>query len=287
MNFSDKTKYGLNSLLTNKNVKIQDMINTYQNLKTAGDNRLIFADSWEKLALSLQTMVLSQDPYLMEKMKQFVDYCKEIKESEIRLANAEIRSAEDFRDVFERYAVMFRINEELLEARKRFNAYKEALNQAKIKREKAKTKEDYAEKHQKLVEKCTHDKKDAVELVKQKYNELISERERYNAFKLRRMLEGWTRYGHTLKVESDAQDEIFAKIIELLQAMKNESPVNEENLQKMEDAIQAKIEQDKPQEDSPVKYFNPNLTAEEPEHDHSDGPERHRANDGSIENNQL
>ena len=278
MNFSDKTKYGLNSLLTNKNVKIQDMINTYQNLKLAGDNRIIFANSWEKLGISLQTMVLSQAPYLVDKMNQFIQYLKELKESEIRLANAEIRSAEDFRDVFERYAVMFRVNEEVIDARNRFKNATEALNQAKIKSEKAKSKEDYSEKHQKKVEKCTQEKKDALEAVKAKYNELINTREKYNAFKLRRMLEGWTRYGHALKVENEAQDEIYAKIIEVLQSMKNESPINEEHLQKIEDAIQAKIQHDQPQEEGDIKYFNPTLTTQSEQADAAPQQENEDAN---------
>lgn len=248
---------------SNKTILLQDMVTVHEYLDKASSARKKYAESWKNLGKTLQTMIVGQTSAISGQINQFTSLIDEISQVHSRLADEELRNAEDFRDIFERYEVMYRANNEYTSAKTLFRAASKDLENARKKNESEKTKPDYEVKRRvKLeaeIEKCKSQKAKYLDLVKTNLSALILAREKYDKFKVRRLCEGWTRYGHALKVESENESAIIDRIQECLAEMKGQNSVNPENLTQIESALQKHIES------SPEPEFTPTPVEPEPE----------------------
>jgi hypothetical protein len=223
------------------------MVSVHEYLDKAATARKRYSDSWKNLGRMLQGMIIGQTSVISGQISQFTSLINEIADVHSRLAAEELRNAEDFRDIFERYEVMYRANTEYSNAKTLFLAASKDLESARKKNETEKTKPDYeAKRRVKLeaeIEKGKSAKAKYLELVKTNLANLITQREKYDKFKVRRLCEGWTRYGHALKIESENESAIIDRIQECLAEMKGQNSVNPENLAQIETALQKHIEE--------------------------------------------
>ena len=228
-----------------KTILLQDMVNIHEYLDKASTARTKYASSWRNLGRMIQAMIIGQTTVISGQISQFTSLINEIADVHSRLAAEELRNAEDFRDIFERYEVMYRANSEYGDAKSLFLAASKDLESARKKNEAEKTRPDYeAKRRVKLeaeIEKGKSAKAKYLELLKTKLSVFITSREKYNRFKVRRLCEGWTRYGHALKIESENESAIIDRIQECLAEMKGQNSVNPENLAQIETALQNHI----------------------------------------------
>ena len=270
MNFSDGLKYGFNSLMTNKNVKIQDMIDTYQYLRTAGMARRNYANSWVVLGQKLKTMVCSQTDSMSSKFDTFISYLEQLEQSELRLADREIRSAEDFRDVFERYAVMFRTADDTIASKTKFRnvsaKMEKSRNSLEAAKSKSNTKPEKIAKKEAKVEKLMNEKKEALDKLIADYKAIIEVREKYNQFKLRRFSECFKTYGSSLRSEMEEQSQIYEKILKWFSDRREELSLTDEKIAEMEGALHDHIEDFKRQQTAAIAPIA-NINSETTEND--------------------
>lgn len=205
----------------------KDMDSVYQGLHNASEARLQYAKGWEDFGATSLNMLVSQIPELELQFQDLQKLFSEVAAIHVKLAQEESRNAEDFRDIIERFAVVFRVSEEY---GIRKDQWREAQtnydNQAK-KIEIEKAKGTYDKNRFKLdsqLAQCKQDKIDFLRRVKRKCAQLITEKEKYNAFKVRRLRQGWTRYSNALKEASEAEYEVYGKIRDFLAQLKLDNP---------------------------------------------------------------
>jgi uncharacterized protein YgfB (UPF0149 family) len=113
---------------------IGDMVSTYEYLINSIRCRREYAQQWSNFGSSLCKMAQTQLPTIQEPLDELVNLFEEIAQIHRDLADNEERNAEDFRDVFERFDVVFQTNEENTERRMQYEDAKNALQaiQARI-----------------------------------------------------------------------------------------------------------------------------------------------------------
>lgn len=168
--------------------------------------------------------------------------CAKYGESQSRLAEAEIRNSEDFRDVAERFTVVYRANNEYIDQKRKFRELEEALKNAIKKNEEESQKSNYAKNQAKLeanIKKLRTEKKEAYELTKQKLRDLIDTRNKYNAFKIRRFCHGWSLLGEALKAEGQTMSQVLDQISECLSSLSLSKEAAAEVQQAVQDQVAA------------------------------------------------
>ena len=228
--------------LAHKDPILNTMVASAKALLAAGEARKKYAADWRKIGEALKKMVNTQNPEVADKMEELCGLFNDVAVAEEALADDEIRNADDFRDIIERYGVLFRTNEAYLQAKLEDKRASEALSEALAKEEAEKSKPNYESNRPKLlaaVEKARGMKKAATEMYKEKTSALIDQRKRYTKFKVRKMIEGWTRYGNGLKKMCDAETDIFQRMKGCLNNMRKDDAVTHEAV----DALEQQIEQ--------------------------------------------
>ena len=225
---------------------LSELVTVHKYLDAAAQARLAYSKSWETMATALQEMLAGQTTTISAQISEFTRLLNDVGQVHRRLADQEARNAEDFRDIIERYDVMYRANNEYHDAKDKYEAAEKALESARAKNEAEKSKPDYEAKrkvkNENEIEKLKSQKAKYLDLVKEKLSKFIEEREKYVRFKVRRLCEGWTRYGHALKVESDNESLTYDKIQDCLQSMKANNSFTPENLQHIEKSLEEHIE---------------------------------------------
>ena len=214
-----------NIFKSKKEILLTEMHEIYAGLFAASEGRKKYAQSWVELANYIKLMILTQNPQIEGKLDRFVDLFGQIGQCHSRLAEAELRNAEDFRDVAERFSVVFRSNDEYIQQKRKFREYEADLKEAIAKNETEKSKSNYAKNQAKLegnIERLKGLKQEALDETKRKLQVLIDTREKYNQFKVRRFTHGWTTYGTALKTESEKEAELLTQVEELLNELKGE-----------------------------------------------------------------
>jgi len=206
-----------------KEVLLSEIHTVHAGLHAAGESRMKYADSWTKFGQFVKSLVLTQNGDIESYMDRLISLFEQISESQRRLAAAEIRNSEDFRDVAERFSVVFRSNEEYIEAKRIFRELKSKLKDAIQLNDTESKKPTYEKNKAKLeanIEKLREQSRQQLEKTKATLDVLIQVREKYNKFKVRRFTQGWTLYGNALKVESAKEAELLGQVEELLNELK-------------------------------------------------------------------
>lgn len=231
-----------NFLKSKKEVLLSDMHEIYGGLVNASEGRAKYAQSWIEFSNYVKLMILTQNPQVESHMDRFVDLISQIAACQTRLSAAELRNAEDFRDVAERFSVVYRSNEEYIQQKRKFREYEADLKDAIAKNEAESHKPNYAKNQAKLegkIQTLKGLKKEALEETKKRLQFLIDTREKYNNFKIRRFAQGWLKYGTALKEESEKEVELLAQVEELLNKLKDE--LESGTVQKVEAAISEQV----------------------------------------------
>lgn len=229
-----------------KDTVLSDMATSSKALFTAGEARSRYATAWRVFGEKLNVMVSSQNPDVVDKLNTLQKYLNEIADAEEQLAADERRNGDDFRDIVERYAVLFAANEYYLCAKEATIKARNDLTSINTKIETEKTKGTYSKNEAKLtatLEKCKEQHAMARNALKGSICKLIDQRSRYTSFKVRRMIQGWSRYGNALKRMCETETEIFGKIKELLGELRKEGGVSAEAVDQMEREMERRLEE--------------------------------------------
>ena len=227
--------------LASKDPVLNDMVTSAKSLMGAATVRQKYAADWRKFGEKLKAFVNSQNPDVAEKMQTLSDLLNEVSDAENALAQDEIRNADDFRDIIERYAVLFRVNEEYLQAKLAYKRATDALADAIQKDKVESTKPTYDRNRPKLlaaIERSKAQKRASLIRFKEQTEALLDQRGRYTRFKVRKMVEGWTRYGNGLKRMCETETDIFQRIKEVLNELRESGNVNHEAVDQMERQIE-------------------------------------------------
>ncbi|EAX97548.1 hypothetical protein TVAG_006790 [Trichomonas vaginalis G3] len=229
-----------------KTVLLHDMTSIQKYLRYAADYHAEYAKTWKTMGENLFQMMTGQNSAITPQMTRFSEIMAEIGQCHERLAAEELRNSEDFNDIIERYNVLYRTNSEHVAAKEKYKAACAALEKA-IETDKAEeSRPDYEAKRkvkcQNEIEKQRSNKAQTLKDTISTLEALIATRTKYSAFKVRRLISGWNRFGHALKVESQNEIDLIAKAQDVLDEIKNTKVVDPENLKNMERAIESHIE---------------------------------------------
>ena len=201
-----------------------DMSAVYDGLISAVKHRREYAKSWTSFGQNASVMAISQLPDHKEKLEEFAKLFAEVGEIHMELANKEERNAEDFRDVIERFAVVYRVNEE-------YNIRKEQWDDACKELEKAQRtidvesqKPTYSSKAPKLqanLEKAKQLKRDCLRRYKRKVLQFIRVKEQYCKFKVRRIKHGFLLYAEAMREAARKEMDVFVRIRDHLNNLKS------------------------------------------------------------------
>ena len=110
------------------------MTNTYNALVQTSSYRKAYAKSWSDFGSTACAMMASQIPELKAQFEEMRKLFNDV--SEIHVLLAELRNAEDFRDVIERFAVCYRANEDAYNYKEAYkisrNKYQSLLEKRKL-----------------------------------------------------------------------------------------------------------------------------------------------------------
>jgi hypothetical protein len=198
------------------------MITVHEGLVNAVKNRREYANQWVEFGQSLAKMASTQLPTLQESFTELSSLFADVAAIHRELADKEDRNADDFRDVIERYDVVFRANEEYNERNNEYISASTAYTNAVRKLESERTKPNYEKFRMKLeqqlaVAKAT--KASALGRVKQALAKLIQVKIAYNKFKVRRMKHGWLLYAASIQEAANKEMSLFTVIRDRLAAL--------------------------------------------------------------------
>ncbi|OHT17291.1 hypothetical protein TRFO_41129 [Tritrichomonas foetus] len=191
---------------------ISDMWVIAKGLMGSGEAREKYSASWTKFGTKLAVLVNSQASESYDACAKVVEQINKVAEIHKTLSISEKRSAEDFRDIIERYYVVFRANKHYQECKAAYARAGENLENAKKKEMIESLKAGNPKNKAKLefnVQKAKEDKIAALERLKQSVRDMLQARQKYNAFKIKRLVSGWTRYGEAMKVACEAEAATF------------------------------------------------------------------------------
>lgn len=209
--------------LASKDPVLNDMVTSAKSLMAAAEARGKYAEAWRKFGDKLKTFATSQNPDVADKMDSLRSLLGEVADAEEALAQDEARNADDFRDILERYTVLFRVNEEYLQAKLAYKRATDAMNDAVQKDMLESQKPTYERNRPKLLAAIEHSKgqkRATLIRLKEQTEALISQRSKYTHFKVRKIAEGWARYGNGLKKMCETETEIFQRIKEVLNGLR-------------------------------------------------------------------
>lgn len=204
---TDKAK----DLVQKKDKNVEEMQGIYDGLKLTATNRIMHAKKWTAWNQSLSNLGHTQNPDAAPKFEAIVEITNKIGEIEETLGKEEDRNAEDYRDIIERFHCLMGKNHKYIDAKHNYKAATQKVQEAKAKDAMEQSKPTYEQKKFKLlqaIEQAKDKKRQRLEELKDSLRDLIDHRGRYNKFKVRRLCEGWSRYGNALK--TSIEEEISA-----------------------------------------------------------------------------
>ena len=212
---------------SHKDAVCKEMDVVYHGLWGASQARIQYAKGWETFGETSAAMLTSQIPEMQSKFDELKDLFKAVADIHLKLSAEEARNADDFRDVIERYEVIYRVTEEYNERKVQWKTACDNFENKQKQIEMEKIKGTFTKNQYKLegeLAKCKQDKIDFLRRIKRKVNQLIHVKEAYSRFKVNRFRAGFTRYANALKEASEAEAEAFEKIRDYLNDLRVESP---------------------------------------------------------------
>lgn len=195
----------------------------YEGLINTVKGRRMYAESWKRFGENAAAMCTGEIPELKQQFEEFSGFCNELYAIQNTFADKEERCAEDWRDVIERFAVVFRVNDEYIERKTQWREATEGLERVQKTVELESVKPSYDKNKDKLnqkLEEAKQNKRDYLRRYKRKLNQLINVKDAYNKFKVRRMRHGWILYAEAMKEASLKEMDVYAKMKNLLSSMK-------------------------------------------------------------------
>jgi hypothetical protein len=226
--------------LGDKDAVLRDMITSMKGFFSAGEGRQKYSAAWRSLAAKFAPMLASQSTEVRPKVDTLCDLLQQLADAEDALGVSEIRAAEDFRDVIARYDVLFRRNEEYLQAKREFRLAKDALARAKAADTAESTKASYEKSKYRLqaaVFQARDILKKTIEIFRGRTEALIDTRNRYTAFKIRRLAHGWTLYGNALRQNCEAELGILQQVKDVLAELRSAGEIAAEVVGEVEETI--------------------------------------------------
>jgi hypothetical protein len=208
------------SLLSRPAAICSDMIATYQGLLAAVQGRREYAHSWADFGRTAAEMVSLEIPQLRADLEKLRALFEEVAQIHFELANAEERNAEDFRDVVERFAVLYRQTEAHSDDKRIYTAALVAVGNL------TKARAEDSVKPPKLDGKGLSEEaaaKAVLRVARNRYaatlESLMHSRASYHALKVRRLRHGWLLYVEAMKKAAEKEMDVFARIGKALKAL--------------------------------------------------------------------
>lgn len=201
-----------------------DMSVVYDGLTAAVKNRREYAKSWINFGSQASVMAISQLPDHKEKLEQFAKLFEEVGQIHNELAAKEERNAEDFRDVIERFAVVYRVNEEYNIRKEQWDDACKELEKAQRTMDVESQKPSFASKQAKLqanIDKAKQLKRDCLRRYKRKVLQFIKVKDQYSKFKVRRIKHGFLLYAEAMREAAKKEMDIFVRIRDHLNCLKS------------------------------------------------------------------
>lgn len=147
----------------------------------------------------LQKLVEVECPEFLNKFSNIADIMKETLAQEEILADAELRLAEDLNDVAARFTVVFRVSNEFGACKMKVEECSANIDKIKVLIDEDSTKGGTKQYQlQAKMQQAIAEKKNAITATEDKLKEFIDVKEKYAAFKVRRMRHGYSYYGSKL-----------------------------------------------------------------------------------------
>lgn len=219
-----------------------DMTIVYGELIAATKHRKAFAQSWISLGVKLQNLGASQVPELKEKFEELSSLFAKVGEIHNTLAAAEERRAENWRDVIERFAVVYRVNEEYVERKREWKEADDKLIVIKSQYQIESTKPSFDKSKAKMeanMEVAKENKKKKLHAFKVKVAHLLKVKDEYNKFKVRRFTDGFKQYGEKLQQACEQEVVVLKQIKEFLSQLS----LGEEVAQEVAGALSGSVPQ--------------------------------------------
>lgn len=217
----------MNIFASRRDILCQEMKNAYSALVRASESRTAYAQGWSDFGSTTCAMLTSQIPEFRKEFEQLRDICVQLSIVHRALAAAELRNAEDFRDVIERYAVVFRNFNEKFDAKERYLTQNERYRALKEKAKAAARKPNNESAVAKLnirVEDAKAATAAALRALIEATEAVVTEKDKYNKFKIRRMRQGWARYTAALRAASADELRLFESLRSLISGIRVQSP---------------------------------------------------------------
>ena len=194
------------------------------NIKNVGQQRINYGESWKHFAEDVSKMALSQNPQVEQNLKIVQEDFEALGQIHISFGETQIRTSQDIFDVYYRYEAVFAKNEEYMKARFSYKTACEKLEKAIQKNQQAQSKGNYDKNKDKLeakINKRKEEKRNTLEGYKAALQTLISAKERFALFKVRRFTEAWTRYSIASQRAANDEKQLMQKLKEDLQNLKD------------------------------------------------------------------
>lgn len=217
----------MNLFLSRKDVLCSEITHVYEGMVQSAESRVLYAKSWSDIGSTSCAMLTSQIPELKAQFEEMRTIFNEVYQIHFKLAKEIERSAEDIRDVYERFDVLFRVNEEYNIRKEQLADATRKLTEAHAKIEAEKAKGTYQKNEAKLLanlEAARKDKTDALRRIKRKVKQLMAVKDSYNKFKVKRFRQGFTRYSHALREAAQSEIQKLTQIREFLAALSVDDP---------------------------------------------------------------
>lgn len=162
----------------------------------------------------LRALIEKEVPEFVEQFDQMIQPMNEAIQCEEAIAAAEERKMDDINDVSERFKVLYRISTELGDARGKLTATTEKLE--KLRKALDADQLKGGQKKHKIeadINATIEAKRTAMENVEQKLQEVIAQREKYAAFKVRRLRNGYSTYGNVIAEQAQKESEALGAFI--------------------------------------------------------------------------
>jgi hypothetical protein len=219
-----------------------DMIAVYEHLSSVVKHRREYAKSWTDFLAAVQRMTLTQIPELTDGLSELAVLVQQFAQIHTNLSDKEERTAEDIRDVYERFDIVFRAGEEVGRRRAHFTEASKALQtlQDRIKVEETRPNYEKAKyKYERDLAIAKTNKADALRRLKTALAAVIEHKKLYNSFKIRRLSHGWHLYASALREAAEQELEVFGKIRDHLATLDGAITVSPEASIALEAAVEA------------------------------------------------
>jgi hypothetical protein len=207
---------------------LDTMLAISEQLTNASTSRRNYSRLLRSFALSLVTSATRAKAEATEKFSVLQSYYNEIADLQDNLANAESRTADDIRDIVERYVVLSRFTDEYNTQKELYEADVNALLEAMASQTVASRQPGYEKVKSALENRIAHaklQKKFNAQLLIQKVKQLIVMRQKYSVFKFRRLAHGWRTYVQAKSALVKGEKTAILQIIDLL---REDAPVQVE-----------------------------------------------------------